>query len=102
VGAGRQKTLPIRAGPPHNFSRGKVSLEDDPHTDRLREQIRDELGTKPVDRRRAGPFGQFFVWICIATPFAAYAFAIYYSHDFHSMSELWNWAGECFRTKCPK
>ncbi len=76
-------------------------MEDDPHTEKLREQIREELGARPVDRRRAGPLGQFFAWLCIATPFIAYAVVIYRSHNFHDMSEFWRWFQACLKTKCP-
>ena len=75
---------------------------DDPQTEKLRAQIREELGVhppqapRPIGRRR-----RIFLYFCCLTPFIVYAVAICRAHHFQDAGELWNWLRQCFETTCP-
>lgn len=75
--------------------------EDDPQTEALRKQFREELGTATPEKKRGmSPFEIVFTTLCLLTPFALYLVFVYQSHEFKNFDEFFRWLGQCVTAKC--
>lgn len=74
--------------------------QDDPETERLRKQIREDLGTFPAGKRGRSPASIIFSTICLLSPFALYLVFVWNSHGFKNAGEFFHWLMNCISSKC--